>query len=82
MTAQQNRIIGKKRNKLLRYKIIKELYNNAVKEHPHTPLTKILSEYIRPFHPISRTTLYEILCTNVVAELNELENKFKPISEA
>lgn len=68
-----NRQIGVTRNKLLRYQKIKELYNQAVKEHPHTPLTKILEHYIFPVYPISRTTLYEVLCTSVTSELQKLE---------
>lgn len=68
-----NRQIGILRNKLLRYQKIKELYNEAIKQHPHTPLTQILKNYIAPVYPISRTTLYEVLCTSITTELKKLE---------
>ena len=68
-----NRAIGAQRNKLLRYQRIKELYNESIKLHPHTPLTKILEIHIFPIYPISRTTLYAILCTSITSELKALE---------
>lgn len=68
-----NRQIGITRNKLLRYQKIKELYYASIKQHPHTPITKILEHYIFPIYPISRTTLYEVLCTSIPAELQNLE---------
>lgn len=68
-----NRSLGVQRNKLLRYKLIKELYQKSVQEHPHTPTTKILEIYIQPIYPISRTTLYEVLCTSVTTELKKVE---------
>lgn len=71
--GNNNRAIGIQRNKLLRYKKIKELYQELVKNHPHVPTTKILSEYIFPIYPISRTTLYEVLCTPINKQLRELE---------
>lgn len=74
-----NRNLGVKRNKLLRYKLIKELYNNSVQEHPYTPIIKILEIYIFPVYPISRTTLYEILCTSITAELREVESQIEQI---
>lgn len=74
MAIINKRKLGAKKNKLLRYKIIKELYNEAVRLHPHTPTTKILSEYIFPLHPISRTTLYEILTTPIASELKAIED--------
>lgn len=70
-----NRALGIQRNKLLRYKLIKELYNETIKQHPYTPLTKILSQYICPIYPISRTTLYQILTTSVNIELKEIEQQ-------
>lgn len=69
----KNRALGVQRNKLLRYQLIKELYQKTVREHPHTPLTKILQIYIRPVYPISRTTLYEVLCTPITTELRVIE---------
>jgi hypothetical protein len=68
-----NRALGVQRNKLLRYKLIKELYQKVITEHPHTPLTKILQNYICPVYPISRTTLYEVLCTPITSELRAIE---------
>lgn len=68
-----NRALGVQRNKLLRYKLIKELYQKTVQEHPYTPLTKILEIYIAPVYPISRTTLYEVLCTPITAQLKKIE---------
>ncbi|MBP4139640.1 hypothetical protein [Flavobacterium geliluteum] len=73
MSVTLNRSLGVQRNKLLRYKLIKELYQKSVQEHPYTPTTKILEIYIVPIYPISRTTLYEILCTSVTTELKEVE---------
>lgn len=70
-----NQIKGVQINKLKRYKLIMELYKKSVAEHPYTPITKILEEYICPVYPISRTTLYEILCTPVNKLLAELEAK-------
>lgn len=66
--------IGVQRNKLLRYKLIKELYNETIKLHPYTPLTQIYKHYIFPVYPISRTTLYTVLCTSITKELKELES--------
>ncbi|WP_348824023.1 hypothetical protein [Flavobacterium aestuarii] len=71
----QNQINGVQINKLKRYKLIKELYQKSVQEHPYTPTTKILELYICPIYPISRTTLYEILCTPVTKLLAEYEAK-------
>lgn len=68
-----NRALGVQRNKLLRYKLIKELYQKTVQEHPYTPLTKILEIYIAPVYPISRTTLYEVLCTPITAQLKKID---------
>ena len=73
MSVTLNRSLGVQRNKLLRYKLIKELYQKSVQEHPYTPTTKILEIYIAPIYPISRTTLYEILCTSITSELREVE---------
>ncbi len=72
MTATEKQIL-KSKNKLLRYKLIKELYNETTKTHPYTPTTEILRRYIYPIYPISRTTLYEILCTPITTKLKEIE---------
>lgn len=74
MSIALNRSLGVQRNKLLRYKLIKELYQKSVQDHPYTPTTKILEIYIVPIYPISRTTLYEILCTSITTELKEVES--------
>ena len=66
--------IGIQKNKLLRYKLIKELYNETIKLHPYTPLTKIHEKYIFPVYPISRTTLYAVLCTSITKEIKELDS--------
>lgn len=68
-----NRELGVQRNKLLRYKLIKELYQEKLKEHPYTPTTQILEHYIFPIYPISRTTLYAILTTPITTELRIVE---------
>ncbi len=68
-----NRALGVQRNKLLRYKLIKKLYQKAIQEHPYTPITKILEIYICPVYPISRVTLYQILTTSITTELREVE---------
>lgn len=75
MAISVNRSLGIQRNKLLRYRLIKDLYNQTIKDHPYTPLTKIHEIYIFPIYPISRTTLYEILFTPVTTELQEVEKR-------
>lgn len=77
--ANQNRAIGVQKNKLLRYQKIKVLYNESVKAHPYTPLTKILEMYIFPIYPISRTTLYAILTTSIASELKALDELQKQV---
>ncbi len=69
LTQQQ----GILKNKLLRYKLILDLYNKYKTED--IPVTVILRKYIYPIYPISRTTLYVILGTPVVKELKELKEK-------
>jgi hypothetical protein len=59
-------------NKLRRYKLIMDIYNEH--KNKHIPLTKILSEYIYPVYPISRSTLYNILFTPVEKQLKEAED--------
>lgn len=66
-----NRSLGIQKNKLLRYKLIKELYNTHKTED--IPTTVVLRKYIFPIYPISRTTLYEVLCTPITTELRKLE---------
>lgn len=68
MTKQN---IGIQLNKLKRYKLILDLYQKHKTED--IPDTVILRKYICPVYPISRTTLYTILCTPVNKLLKELE---------
>lgn len=66
-----NQAIGIKNNKLLRYRLIMELYKKHKTED--IPDTVILRKYICPVYPISRTTLHTILCTPINKEIAELE---------
>lgn len=75
MSKSINRSLGSKRNKLLRYKLIKELYLKYKTED--IPTTVVWRKYICPIYPISRTTLYEILCTSVTSELQKVEEAIK-----
>lgn len=68
MTPQK---IGTNLNKLRRYKLILELYNKH--KTPDIPTAVIWRKYIYPIYPISRTTLYEILGTQVNKELAKVE---------
>lgn len=67
-TAQK---LGIQKNKLLRYKVILDYYNEIKNED--IPTTVIHRKYIYPKFYISRTTLYEILGTPVVKELKEIQ---------
>lgn len=71
MSVSINRSLGVQRNKLLRYKLIKELYQKHKTED--IPTTVVWRKYICPIYPISRTTLYEVLCTSVTIELKKVE---------
>ena len=71
MSISTNRSLGTQRNKLLRYKLIKELYYKHKTED--IPTTVVWGKYICPVYPISRTTLYEFLCTSVTIELKKIE---------
>ena len=71
MSSSQNRSLGIQRNKLLRYKLIKELYEKHKTED--IPTTVVWRKYICPVYPISRTTLYEVLTTPVTSELRKIE---------
>ncbi len=71
MSVSINRSLGVQRNKLLRYKLIKELYQKHKTED--IPTTVVWRKYICPIYPISRTTLYEVLCTSVTLELKKVE---------
>lgn len=71
MAISTNRSLGIQKNKLLRYKLIKELYQKHKTED--IPTTVVWRKYICPVYPISRTTLYEILCTPITSELKKIE---------
>ncbi len=62
--------IGLKRNRLLRYKAIKDEYDQYAKMG--VPTVVIWREHIYPKYFISRTTLYNILCTSINKELMDL----------
>lgn len=72
MSVSLNRSLGIQRNKLLRYRLIKELYQKHKTED--IPTTVVWRKYICPIYPISRTTLYEVLCTPVTSELKKVED--------
>lgn len=71
MPISANRSLGVQKNKLLRYKLVKELYKKYKTED--IPTTVVWRKYIYPVYPISRTTLYEILCTSITSELKRIE---------
>ena len=64
-----------KRNTLLRYKNIRDLYLKHKTED--IPDSVILRKYIYPIYPISRGTLNTILNTPIDRELNKIENEIK-----
>lgn len=63
--------IGIQNNKLQRYKLIMELYKQHKTED--IPTAVVWRKYIFPVYPISRTTLYTILCTPINKEIKELQ---------
>jgi len=71
MSLSTNRSLGIQKNKLLRYKLIKDLYQKHKTED--IPTTVVWRKYVYPVYPISRTTLYEILCTPIISELKKIE---------
>ncbi|OEK05994.1 hypothetical protein A8C32_19375 [Flavivirga aquatica] len=71
MTRLERQQHGVNKNKLLRYKLILELYKKHKTED--IPVTVVLRKYIYPVYPISRKTLYEILATPVDKELKKVE---------
>ena len=78
MIAEQITLL-KKKNTLLRYKLIKDLYNKHKTDD--IPTTKVLRKYIFPVYPISRTTLYTILTTPVNKELMQISEIEKLIKQ-
>ena len=73
MALSVNKSLGVQRNKLLRYKLIKELYHKHKTED--IPTTVVWRKYIFPVYPISRTTLYEVLFTPITSELRAVEEQ-------
>lgn len=75
MKSQQ---LGRRLNKLRRYQLILNLYN----EHktPDIPVSVVWRKYIYPVYPISRTTLYEVLGTAVHKELTRVEEECKQMN--
>jgi hypothetical protein len=63
--------IGVNRNKLLRYKLILELYHKYKTDD--IPTAVVYRKYIFPVYPISKTTLYHVLGTPINSELKKLE---------
>lgn len=71
MSLCHNRALGIKRNKLLRYRKILDVYLQEKTED--IPTTVIWRKYIFPQFAISRRTLYEVLATPVDKELKEIK---------
>lgn len=72
---ENKRLLGIQKNKLLRYRLIKQLYLKHKTED--IPTTVVWRKYIYPVYPISRTTLYEVLCTPIERELKKIEEQLK-----
>jgi len=70
MPMSPNQKKGIKKNKLLRYKDVLDLYNE--KKTEDIPVIVIWRKHIYPRFYISRKTLYIILATPVVKELKEI----------
>lgn len=66
------RIHGVTKNKLLRYKLIIDLYNEHKTDD--IPTTVVWRKYICPVYPISRNTLYEALNCPVAVELKKIQD--------
>ncbi|WP_025125246.1 hypothetical protein [Myroides odoratimimus] len=71
------RVAGSQLNKLRRYKLILDLYNQYKTED--IPVTVVWKKYICPVYPISRTTLYEVLNTPVYKGLAKIEATMKDL---
>ncbi|MCS7472406.1 hypothetical protein [Myroides odoratimimus] len=71
------RVAGSQLNKLRRYKLILDLYNQYKTED--IPVTVVWKKYICPVYPISCTTLYEVLNTPVYKELAKIEATMKDL---
>lgn len=66
---------GRKLTTLLHYKNVKALYDMHKTEDIADAV--ILRKYIYPVYPMSRVTLYKILCTPVNKELKELQEEMQ-----
>ena len=71
--------IGAKRNRLLTYLKILEIY----KEHktPYNTVIGVYREHIKPVYPIGKVTLYKILGLPVKRELERLDELERKIDE-
>lgn len=67
---QQRQSTGFKKNRLLRYQLILDIYNEHKTDY--NSVMYVYREHIYPVYPISRVTLYKILNTRVAKELREV----------
>ncbi|WP_417289627.1 hypothetical protein [Corallibacter sp.] len=71
MTKRQSQQLGTQKNKLLRYKMVLDFYNENY--NPDVPITTFWSKYVYPKFAISRVQFYKILATPVDKELKEIK---------
>lgn len=66
--------IGTQRNKLYRYGLIADFYQEKHKEFKgYITMTKMHQDFIYPKFGISKKTLYAVLNTNIKGDLKKLE---------
>ncbi|NIJ45043.1 hypothetical protein FHR24_001482 [Wenyingzhuangia heitensis] len=66
--------IGTERNKLYRYNLIAEYYQEIYDQFKgYITMTKIHSDFIYPKFGISKQTLYTVLNTNIKGDLKKLD---------
>lgn len=70
-------IIGRRRNTLLRYKVISEEFD--LYDQRDVPVTKTYRRYIYPKFFISRDTLYRIFSTDIEGELAQLDKQLEEL---
>lgn len=75
---QKRKLIARRLATLKRYKLIKDLYQKYKTED--IPTTVVWSKYIYPVYPISRQTLYEILCTPITSDTRKLEEELEKLN--
>lgn len=75
--ADTLKALGARKNKLLRYRIIKELYLKHKTED--IPTSVVWRKYINPVYPCSRTTMYEALGTSISLELRKVEEDIEKL---